>query len=237
MMIEGLSLKINVVFIATTLLTLAFLYYAMVKRADSERSITPMATMVFLFAWCVFLTALSLNGFFLNFASLPPRFVIVLGGPLVAIAIIYGNRKSRSYVLSLPILPLTYLHVIRVPVEIVLWWLYLEGQVPQLMTFEGRNYDILAGFSAPIVAYFALSGVSRSKTVGLIWNLIALVLLLNIVINAVVSTPYGFQLQAFDQPNVGVFYFPFILLPGLVVPAVLFCHIAGILKFSGKGSS
>jgi hypothetical protein len=61
-----------------------------------------------------------------------------------------------------------------------------------------------------------------------VWNFICLGLLLNIVINAILAAPFPFQQFAFDQPNRGVLYFPFIWLPGFIVPAVLLSHLVNI---------
>ncbi|MFI5134841.1 MAG: hypothetical protein ACHQD9_03205, partial [Chitinophagales bacterium] len=123
---------------------------------------------------------------------------------------------------------LTYLHTIRIPVEIVLYLLFLHKQIPQLMTFEGRNFDILSGISAPFVAYFGYNKQKLSTTFLLTWNFICLALLINIVINAVLSAPFPFQKFGFDQPDVAVLYFPFTWLPCCVVPVVLLSHLAVI---------
>jgi len=64
----------------------------------------------------------------------------------------------------------------------------------------------------------------------MLWNVICLGLLFNIVINAILSAPTIFQAQAFDQPNIGVFYFPFVWLPCFIVPAVLFSHLVCLKK-------
>jgi glycerol-3-phosphate acyltransferase PlsY len=61
-------------------------------------------------------------------------------------------------------------------------------------------------------------------------------LLLNIVVNAVLSLPYPFQQFAFDQPNVAVLYFPFTWLPCFIVVIVLYSHLAAIRKLL-KGQS
>jgi hypothetical protein len=53
---------------------------------------------------------------------------------------------------------------------------------------------------------------------------------LNIVVNAALSAPVPFQQFAFDQPNIAVLYFPFVWLPGFIVPLVLFAHLAAIQK-------
>jgi hypothetical protein len=123
---------------------------------------------------------------------------------------------------------LTWLNVVRIPIEIVLLLLFLNDMIPRLMTFEGRNFDILSGISAPFVAYFGYNKHKLNKTVLLIWNLICLGLLVNIVVNAILAAPFPFQQFAFDQPNRGILYFPFIWLPAFIVPAVLLSHLVNI---------
>jgi hypothetical protein len=96
--------------------------------------------------------------------------------------------------------------------------------VPQLMTFEGWNFDILSGISALVISWFGYFK-NRIPAAGLlIWNIICLGLLMNIVRLAVISAPFSFQQLAFDQPDIAILYFPFTLLPAVVVPFVLFSH-------------
>ena len=96
------------------------------------------------------------------------------------------------------------------------------------MTFEGRNFDILAGITAPIIAYFGLTKTTLSRQTILLWNFICLALLLNIVINALLSAPSPIQKFAFDQPNIAILNFPFSWLPTFIVPIVLFGHLTSI---------
>jgi len=127
----------------------------------------------------------------------------------------------------------TYMHTIRIGVELVLYALYGLGMVSILMTLEGTNWDILSGITAPVVAYIAFKdGKLRpdKKKLFLIWNVVCLILLLNVVITAILSVPTPFQQFAFDQPNIGVFYFPFTLLPGVVVPLMLMGHLAALVN-------
>ena len=98
------------------------------------------------------------------------------------------------------------------------------------MTFEGRNFDILAGITAPIMYYLVFVKQSMSKKTLLFWNFACLALLLNIVINAILSAPLPFQQFAFEQPNIAILYFPFNLLPSIVVPVVLFAHLVAIRR-------
>ncbi|MEQ9424694.1 MAG: hypothetical protein RJQ09_09775 [Cyclobacteriaceae bacterium] len=235
-MIEGLPREVNAIFIITAFLTYGFVYFILISKQRDKPSITPMAVMMVLGAWIFLQVMLGISGFYLNFESAPPRMVFGVAPPLLAIAFILIKPQTRNYLMDIPVSSLTYLHFIRVPVEIVLWWLFLQNQVPELMTFEGRNYDILAGISAPFIAYFALGRIVKSRSAVLVWNFLGLGLVLNIVINAILSMPYPFQVQAFDQPNMAVFYFPFILLPAFIVPVVLFCHLASIIILWRKES-
>jgi hypothetical protein len=96
------------------------------------------------------------------------------------------------------------------------------------MTFEGRNFDIIAGISAPIIAYFGLTKTKLNKKTILLWNFICLGLLANIVVNALFSAPSPIQKFAFDQPNIAILNFPFSWLPTFIVPIVLFGHLISI---------
>ncbi len=75
---------------------------------------------------------------------------------------------------------LTLLHTIRIAVEIGLYFLYTSKAIPEAMTFAGRNFDILAGISVPVVYYFAFRNGGFARKLLLGWNVISLLLLLNI---------------------------------------------------------
>jgi hypothetical protein len=142
---------------------------------------------------------------------------------------------SKSFVSQLPLKTLTLLSVVRIPVEIVLFWLFENNQIPQIMTFEGRNFDILSGITAPIIAWLAFRHGKTNRLLLIIWNIFALFLLFNIVATAAFSVPSPIQQLAFEQPNRAVLYFPFVWLPSIVVPIVLFSHIASLWQiFTNK---
>jgi hypothetical protein len=159
----------------------------------------------------------------------PPK--LMLFGILPAILVIilpFLTRSGREFIDSLPLKNLTYLNVVRIPVEIVLFWLFVYKAIPELMTFEGRNFDIISGITAPFIAYFGLTKTKLSKQMILIWNFICLGLLANIVVNSLFSTPSPIQKFAFEQPNIAILYFPFSWLPTFIVPIVLFGHLTSI---------
>jgi hypothetical protein len=182
--------------------------------------------------WLLFQGIVSSKGFYLDFRGVPPRFSLAVGPPLLIMILIMIFKKTWLKAFSLR--TLTWIHVVRLPVEIILLGLFFDKQIPQLMTFEGRNFDILSGITAPFIAYYCFTKNTWSKSIALVWNFICLGLLLNIVINAVLSVPFQFQKFAFDQPNVAVAHFPFVWLPSFVVPIVLFSHLVCIYRLLKK---
>lgn len=219
---ENLPYYIGIIFILTTLVTVGLFYKA--ARKD------PNLTMIVLLTWIAIQAFIAITGFYTKTTGTPPRFLLLVLPPLICIICLFTTAKGKQYLDGLDSKTLTLLHTIRIPVELVLFWLYVHQWVPQLMTFEGRNFDILSGLSAPVVFYFGFVKKALPKNIILIWNFICLGLLLNIVIHAVLSAPLPFQQLAFDQPNIAVLYFPFVWLPGCIVPLVLLSHLASIRK-------
>ena len=224
---ENLPIYISAGFIATTLLTLFFIY----KVANHSKKVLAVSL-----AWLAITATIGLSGFYLKTSAMPPRLLFLVGPPLVLILFLFTTPKGRAFIDRFNPAYATYLHVVRVPVELVLWALFIYHYVPELMTFEGRNFDVLSGITAPLVAYLGYTKVKLGKTLLLVWNFICLGLLMNIVTNAILSAPFPFQQFAFDQPNVGVLYFPFVWLPGFIVPSVLLCHLVSIRRLMAQNS-
>ncbi len=225
-MIEGLPLYVPVVFLLTTLATVWFLLAA---AKSVGRDLFSYKLLVFLLPFWLLLTgSLATTPFYRNPEAVPPRVFLYGVWPAVALIIVYFVFFRHAFVENLSIKQLTLLHTVRFPVELVLLWLYQAGQVPQLMTFEGWNFDILSGITAPIVYFLAFRKGGVNRTLLITWNVIALGLLANIVTLAVLSFQGPMQRLAFDQPNVGVTFLPYIWLPAIIVPIVLFSHLASL---------
>ena len=216
---ENLPTYIPIVFVLTTILTV-WLFYKATNNSTS--------TLIILVTWLILQAMIGFSGFFTVTDILPPRFLLLILPPLLFIIGMFATPQGRKYIDHLDIKMLTLLHIVRIPVEIVLLWLFINKAIPELMTFEGRNFDIFSGLTAPFIYYFGFIRKTLGKNIILFWNFLCLALLLNIVIHAVLSAPFPFQKFAFDQPNVGVLYFPFIWLPGCIVPLVLLSHLATI---------
>lgn len=210
----------------TTMVTVMVFYYALIQAVDVKKATWILGGFVL---WMILQSALALNGFYSTATdTIPPRIMLTMFPAFLIMIWLFSRKPGREVIDRLPLVPLTYLSVIRIPVEIVLYWLYLHQAVLELMTFAGRNFDILAGITAPLVAYFGGKRGELRRTLMVVWNVAALGLLLFIVVNAVLSAPTVVQQFAFDQPNVAILYFPFVLLPAIVVPIVLFSHLVAL---------
>ncbi len=229
-MIPNLPIHIILIFGLTTVATL-FLFLRIIRKSSSEvtkkKSIPVFIGLIF---WLILQAILTLNNVYnSNLLLFPPK-IMLLGilPPLLVIILLFATSKGRQFIDSLPLKNITYLNIVRIPVEIVLFWLFINKAIPELMTFEGRNFDILAGISAPFIAYFTFRNQKINRNILLIWNFICLGLLLNIVINALLSAPSPLQKFAFEQPNIAILNFPFSWLPTFIVPIVLFGHLVSI---------
>jgi hypothetical protein len=222
---ENIPTYINLLFGLTVIGTIIWFYFAAKSKT-------------FLFVaigWTILQSILGLSGIYQETQTMPPRLMLFGIFPtFVFIAAIFLTAIGRKFIDDFNLQTLTYFHSIRIPVEFVLSLLFHQGVVSVYMTFEGTNFDLFSGITAPIVGYLAFRRTNENKKLLLLWNIICLLLLLNVVITAVFAFPSPFQKLAFDQPNIAVLYFPFNLLPAVVVPTVLFGHLVAIRRLAKK---
>jgi hypothetical protein len=216
---ENIPILVSVIFIIMTLASVAVFY-----RATSNSK-----TFLFLvIAWMIIQGIIGLTGFYKVTTGLPPRFLLIIGPPVILIAVLFFTRKGRAFIDNTNMKWLIAISIIRIPVEGMLYFLFLKKTIPQIMTFEGWNFDVVSGLTACFALIVYFSRLPRKQTILLAWNFICLALLINIVVIAILSAPFAFQKLAFDQPNIAVLYFPFLYLPAVIVPFVLFSHLASI---------
>jgi hypothetical protein len=231
-MIQNLPIYISIVFGLTTFVVL-FLFIGVLKNSDSLPVKNKANTVVIgLIIWLILQAVLTLNDVYnTNTNVLPPKILIFGILPtFLMMLVLFSTKYGRVFIDSLPLQNITILNTIRIPVELVLFWLFLNKSIPAIMTFEGRNLDILAGISAPIMAYCVFFKGILSRKVLLFWNISCLGLLINIIVLAFLSAPTPFQQFGFEQSNIGILNFPFSWLPTFIVPIVLFGHLVSIKR-------
>lgn len=222
---EQFPLYIPIVFGLTVLLAI----WLFARAAHYNRTFLVVIT-----AWIALQSIMVLSEFYTAATLGPPRFPLLFLTPILTIIALMSTAGGKAFVNGLDIKALTLFHIIRIPVEIVLLWLFTYKVIPKLMTFEGRNFDILSGLSALLVYYFGFGRNQPNKPLLLAWNIICLALVINIAVNGILSAPTPFQKFAFDQPNIAIGHFPFNLLPSCLVPLVIFSHLASIRQLISK---
>ena len=141
---------------------------------------------------------------------------VALGGP--------GRRTAANTSFAL----LIGIQAFRLPLELVMHEPARQGIMPVQMSYSGWNFDIVTGTLAIPIALAAAAGRAPRWLIAA-WNLLGLLLLINIVTIAIVSTPLIAAFGA-DHLNTWVAEAPYVWLPGVLVPAALFGHVVVLRK-------
>lgn len=221
-MIPDLPNWINILFLISWLFTIVIF-------ALSNPNLR--GVLIGLIVWSLIQSALAFEAFYQITNSIPPRFALVLIPSAIWLIWELTTLNKRRVISQRNLNISPFLHMVRLPMEIVLWQLFIYGTIPELMTFEGRNFDIVMGFTAPVIGWLYIKG-NLSLKVLRIWNIVGLILILFIMTNGILSAELPIQMFAFDQPNKALTYFPFVLLPSIIVPLVIYTHITDLIKIN-----
>ena len=229
------ALFISLVFaLAFLILIVVYVAGTRAKLSAEEHRNGIVVTIVMLLVWLAFTLIIATSGFLADFTSMPPHLLLVTLPPLIFILVLISSKSFNAFTEKFNVFWLVYAQSFRLLMEFILWLLYRNNVIPVQMTFEGYNFDILVGITAPFVAYYCFVKKTWSPKIALVWNFAGILLLANIVIIALLSTPYPFR-QFTNQPaNTIIFYFPFVWLPAFVVPVALFIHLITIRRLLKK---
>jgi hypothetical protein len=173
--------------------------------------------------WMAVTYALAASGL-LEFGPLPPPIAFVLVPMFIGIVLFARSRLGQRLAADVPLAALVAFQAFRWPLELIMHRAYSEGIMPVQMSYSGRNFDILTGISALVVAM--LIALKRMPPWGVkIWNWAGTLLLANIVIIALVSTPTPIRVFQNEPANVWITDAPFIWLPALFVAYALLGHL------------
>lgn len=216
--------KLSVVTHLLMILSTAFVVYQLYRATNSK------PVVIFLIALATITAILGLNDFYKDPTAMPPRFIFLAGPGMLAVLLLFLFKSGSKFLDDVNTAELLKMQTVRLPIEIMLHQLFIAALIPQIMTFEGFNFDILTGLTAPILFYLVYKKQVLNSNWLLAWNIGGLILLFIIVTLAILSAATPVQQLAFDQPNIGVTYFPFVWLPAIVVPAALLGHLVSIRK-------
>ncbi|KAF0202849.1 MAG: hypothetical protein FD173_1915 [Gallionellaceae bacterium] len=174
--------------------------------------------------WLGFLFGVSQQVWSHEFISFPPPALRVFLTLMVVTTVIAFSPIGRKLAEGLPLIWLVGFQAFRLPTELMIYQAAEAGLAPMEMTFHGRNFDIVSAILALLLVVLLRRGVVSSKLI-LGWNILGMVLLLNVIVTAIMSMPHPMQVLHTNPPNVWVTYFPFILLPGVAVCSALLGHL------------
>lgn len=158
----------------------------------------------------------------LHFSSPPTMVALLVATMAIAIGLAAspaGARLARGIPLPL----LVGFQAFRIPVELLLHRAYVEGLAPVQLTYAGRNFDIVSGATAALLAIWLARGRPPRWTVAT-WNVLGLALLANVVTVAILSAPLPFRVFLNEPANVWVLRAPWVWLPTVMVLAAVLGH-------------
>jgi len=192
-------------------------------ETDADRQRALAVTLAVAAGWMTVTWAAAEAGVLRQWDASPPPFALLVAG-IVGLAVAmaftgYGSRLARG----LPLWTLVAVQGFRLPLELAMHTMHERGVMPVQMSYSGRNFDIVTGITAILVAWLVASGRGGRRLV-LTWNVLGLALLLNVVTIAILSTP-RFAYFGEERLNVWVTYPPFVWLPAVMVLAALAGHL------------
>jgi len=174
-------------------------------------------------AWMAITWRVAASGVLRNWNATPPPFFLLLVAVVAIASLTAFSPLGRRLAFGVPLWVLVLVQAFRLPLELAMHRLTTLGIMPEQMTFTGRNFDVATGASALVLAAL-LHSRGRGHALTLVWNTIGLVLLTNVVVIALLSTP-RFRLFGDDHLNVFVTYPPFVWLPTVMVLTALAGHL------------
>ena len=217
-----MTLAVDLVFIAQVLVLAGILVW---RRARIG---------VGLGIWLGVLAVLAGQGYFLDFQSMPPRLTLAGLLPLVAGLLMLPTHGTRHFLAVTPPERLIYLQSFRIVMEIILWALAVQGRAPKLMTFEGRNIDILVGLTAIPIGWMVVERRAWPVWVAAAWNVVGILILANVVIHAQLALPTPFRAFVTEPSTAFLATFPYIWLVGFLVPFAFWLHAGSLVQLSRR---
>jgi hypothetical protein len=182
-------------------------------------------------AWLLYVYLLIQSGFLLNF-SLPPRFPLLILLPLVIFSIVLYHKLKKSKIIhNISAKSLVYFQTFRILVEIMLLYTFIEGVIPISATFEGANFDIIMGISAPIVALTIYRNLKKNRGFAVAWHILGIAMILFVAV--IIGTSMYFPLMWTSRvPLVSpeLLSFPYFLIAACIAPFAILIHVIALAQ-------
>lgn len=145
---------------------------------------------------------------------------------LNVIALVFAFRPiGLAMGMALPMGGWVLFHVFRLPLECLLAVWQAAGTIPEQLSWEGQNLDVITGVLALAVGPILLRWPNKKLAVA--FHAVGLGLLFNVARIAILSAP-GAPFDVFAEPVLLAFHFPFIWIVPFAVVTALFTHVIAL---------
>jgi len=183
-------------------------------------------------AWAALLGGLAVAGFFANYTAVPPRIPLSMLVPLAVIFVIVFSRGGRELLQVMPPHWPIYAQSMRIGVELMILLAVVNKMMPVQLSFEGRNFDILTGLLAIPVGYFVFVVKRWPTWVAVGYHIMGIGLLVNVLAVSFLSMPTPLRVFHNEPANTLITQFPFIYLPGMLVPLAFTLHLVSLRQYA-----
>jgi hypothetical protein len=168
-------------------------------------------------------------GWFSRLDILPPPFVVMNFAILawvLAVGLGYTGHIGPALLRSVQVETLVALQIFRLPLELLMLRAAYLQIMPVELSMLGYNLDVLTGLGALLIsAYCAWTWSLPLKAIWL-WNVLGMACLAVIALLAVLTSPTVHAFGAApEHVNSWVLYFPYSLLPSVLVGFAVLGHV------------
>ncbi len=224
----GLTLTITLVTITTYLLFLFSISFSSENKV--QRSATWVGILVLL--WIIFQSTLSLNRWYMDRKSAHLLFPFITTSCIALVVLFLPKISGWRHALNLRFL--VTMQLMRIPLEIILWWSADFKQSPSSLTVAFGNPDVIIAAMAPFALWLLGKKQKKTDNLVLMWNYAGLISLLVLWMRILFSAPSTLQLTSFNAPNYLMVHFPGSWIPSVIIPILLFAHAVVIAQLHDR---
>lgn len=185
--------------------------------------------------WQLYLFVLGLSGFLSDY-SFPPRFVLLMIIPIFTfIGVFLRKHRKKQWIQAIPPIWLVTYQSFRILIETIFVYTLAAGLLHKNVTIQGYNYDMIFGYTAPIIMIIVYLSKELPKKMLLIWNYLGLLVII-VIIFLFITTIYTPELYG---PDTALFplefgLYPYVLVPGFLMPSAVFIHVLSIIQLKNR---
>lgn len=215
-----------------TPLTAIFIWYLLHKKLSKLRETKTSFLILFsLLAWVSLSHWLGSLDIFKVHSYVVP--FIAFGMPYIFSQVLSRSQALSKAVDSLPNHLIILAQVFRL-LGVLFILLYLEGLMPAEFAIPSGVGDVIAGITAPVVAYLYYKRAAVAKAVALWWNYFGILDLTIAMIAGPLTAPTLVQVLALNNPNDLILSYPLVTIPTFAVPFSFILHIISLRLLKKK---